>query len=112
MDTFTFEHLKKVVKEAAAQRLLCIADKEGLTSLIWFDETWSKRYKTRNDLRKELGKEISWLVGRVDVRNYSVLLELCPKGYDDRIPSWLYEPTVTPELGEDGWIFNRPTAGI
>lgn len=108
MDTFTFEHLKKVVKEAAVQRLLCIADKEGLTSLIWFDEMRSRRYKTRSDLRKELGKEISRLVGRVDIRNFSVLFELCPKGYDNRIPRWLYEPTVTLELGEDGWVFNRP----
>lgn len=108
MDTFTFEHLKKVVKECAPQRLLKIAADNGLISLMWANETMSKRYTTREKLVKELRKELEWLVNRTDVRNFAVLLEVCPKGYDDRIPSWLYEPTVTPELGEDGWVFNRP----
>lgn len=37
-----------------------------------------------------------------DVRCLGDLLELLPKGYDNRLPGWLYGP-VEAWLGEEGW---------
>ena len=34
-------------------------------------------------------------VNKLDVRCLDELLELCPQGVDDRLPRWLYGPTVS-----------------
>lgn len=38
-----------------------------------------------------------------DVRCLGDLLRLLPKGYDNRLPGWLYGP-VDAWLGDDGWV--------
>lgn len=48
--------------------------------------------------------ELRTVIRQVDVRCVGDLLELVPRGYDNRLPGWLYDG-VTAEMDEDGeWV--------
>ncbi len=49
------------------------------------------------------------LVQGADVRCLGDLLRLLPKGWDSRLPGWLYGP-VDAWLGDDGWVLTPRAA--
>lgn len=51
-----------------------------------------------------IADELRKAIRQVDVRCVDDLLELVPRGRDDRLPGWLYDG-VTAEMDEDGeWV--------
>lgn len=50
----------------------------------------------------KLTETLEGFIRGLDVRCVGELLELIPKGLDNRLPGWLYGP-VEAWLGEDGW---------
>lgn len=102
-----FERVKKVALEniCAIQQRLCGMHKATVVVVKHYLETGEAlRTQARGcpNAMTKLTKTIKEFIRGLDVRCVEELLELIPKGLDNRLPRWLYGPVVA-QLGEDGW---------
>jgi hypothetical protein len=108
-----FERVKKIALEniSAIHQRLCSAHKATVVVVKHYLET-GEALRTRANADGEragcpsvsgrLTETIKEFIQGLDVRCVGELLELIPKGLDNRLPGWLYGPVVA-QLGEDGW---------
>lgn len=103
-----FETLKRIIKETAVPILVNRAIRDGTMTLMNLDDMLRGTYRQNEGFQKA-GRGLSAFIDSVDVRQYQVLLEMCPKGTDSRIPSWVYESSgIYVGYGEDGdWVLAR-----
>lgn len=57
---------------------------------------------TAKDVRSAIMARMRSFVEGADIRCLGELLELCPKGWDNRLPGWLYGE-VDAYFGDEGW---------
>lgn len=107
--TILFERVKKI----ALENIQTISDRLGAgEGSLWSSAacTLIAAMKTYVDGKPIRARRVALMIqGKVrefirglDVRCVGELLELIPKGLDNRLPGWLYGP-VEAYLGEDGW---------
>lgn len=103
------ETLKKAVRETAVPALINRAMNDGTIVLLRLNDYLLKcTYRSLDEFSTVLRDSLTALVDLVDVRQYWILLEMCPKGMDPRIPGWAYGPDVRVGYGEDGdWVLAR-----
>ena len=102
------ETLKKAVKETAVPALINNAIRDRTIVLLKIDDMLKGVYRRPDEFSMALRDRLTALVDRVDARQYPVLLEMCPKGMDSRIPGWAYGPDVYVGYGKDGdWVLAR-----
>ena len=101
--------LKKAVKETAVPAIIRRAKVDGTIVLLRLNDYLLKcTYRNLDEFSTVLRDSMTAFVDRVDARQYQVLLEMCPKGMDPRIPGWAYGPDVRVGYGEDGdWVIAR-----
>ena len=105
--TISFECVKKVALEniERIREHICKPHKATVVAVKHYLETGeamrTKAYGCPNVFSR-LTETLEGFIRGLDVRCIGELLELIPRGLDNRLPGWLYGP-VEAQLGEDGW---------
>ena len=104
-----FERVKKIALEnsCALHQRLCGAHEATVVAVEHYLETGEALRTRANEsgcpsVSGRLTETIKEFIRGLDVRCVGELIELLPKGVDNRLPGWLYGPVVA-QLGEDGW---------
>ena len=108
--TIPFERVKKVALENVGRirEHICKPHKATLAAVKHYLETGEALRTTAGgwgdnpSVLAKLTEALERFIRGLDVRCIGELLELIPKGLDNRLPGWLYGP-VEAWLGDDGW---------
>ena len=106
MQMIKFERVKKIVAEHAPNIVEGPgwdgwARLEVVKTLGYISGATAMRYR---QAAQAITDELRKAIQQVDVRCVGDLLELVPRGRDNRLPGWLYDG-VTAEMDEDGeWV--------
>jgi hypothetical protein len=103
----SFERVKKIALEniGLIQHHICKAPQASLAAVQHYLETGEALRTRKMDCPNVISKLTGMLdefIRGLDVRCVGELLEMIPKGLDNRLPRWLYGP-VEAQLGEEGW---------
>lgn len=105
--TILFDRVKKIALEniGPIRHIVCETVNPRLIVVKHYLETGealrTQAYGCPNVMSK-ITEAVESFIRGLDVRCIGELLELIPKGMDNRLPGWLYGPVVAC-LGEDGW---------
>lgn len=106
MQMIKFERVKKIVAEHAPT----IVEGPGWSGLAKLEVVKTLGYiagapaMRHRQAARTITDELRKAIQQVDVRCVGDLLELVPRGRDNRLPGWLYGG-VTAEMDEDGeWV--------
>lgn len=111
--TILFERVKKIALENLGfiRQHICEEHKAAVVAVKHYLET-GEALRTRANaagapagcpsVTGKLTETLEGFIRGLDVRCIGELIELIPKGLDNRLPGWLYGPVVAC-LGEDGW---------
>lgn len=103
-----FERVKKIALEniGSIRRHICTGPRASLAAVKHYLET-GEALRTRAygcpNVESKLAKTLEGFIRGLDVRCIGELLELIPKGLDNRLPGWLYGP-VDAYLEDEGWV--------
>ena len=103
-----FERVKKIALENVGfiRQHVCKAHKATVVAVKHYLETGealrTQAYGCPN-VAEKLTKALEVFIRGLDVRCVGELMELIPKGLDNRLPGWLYGP-VDAYLEDEGWV--------
>ena len=103
-----FERIKKIALENVGliRQHVCEPHKAAVAAVKHYLETGevlrTRAYGCPNVVEK-LTKTLEEFIRGLDVRCVGELMELIPKGLDNRLPGWLYGP-VDAYLEDEGWV--------
>ena len=106
--TIQFEHVRKIALENVdrIRRHVCKESEAAVVAVRHYLETGealrTQAYGCPNVAAK-LEEALRGFIRGLDVRCVGELMELIPKGLDDRLPGWLYGP-VDAYLEDEGWV--------
>lgn len=109
MQMITFDRVKKIAlqNDWRIREHICKAPQASLVMVQHYLETGEAMRTRKMDCPNVFSKLTGMLdefIRELDVRRIGELLELIPKGLDNRLPGWLYDG-VTAEMDEDGeWV--------
>jgi len=109
--TIPFERVKKIALENAEfiRQHVCKPHKAAVVVVKHYLETGEALrtcaggWGDNPNVMAKLTKAIETFIRGLDVRCVGELMELIPKGLDDRLPRWLYGP-VDAYLEDGGWV--------
>jgi len=104
----SFEHVKKIALEnlGLIRQHNCTGPEAVVVAIKHYLETGEMlRTKAKGcpNVFSRLVEALEVFIRGLDVRCVGELLELIPKGLDDRLPGWLYGP-VDAYLEDGGWV--------
>ena len=106
--TIPFERVKKIALQNVGiiRQHICRIHKATLVAVKHYLQTGevlsTQAYGSPSVMAK-LTETLEGFIRGLDVRCVGELLELIPKGLDNRLPGWLYGP-VDAYLEDEGWV--------
>ena len=106
--TMPFERVKKIALQNVGiiRQHICRMHKATLVAVKHYlqtDEALRTQAYGCPNVTSKLTEALEGFIRGLDVRCVGELLELIPKGLDDRLPGWLYGP-VDAYLEDEGWV--------